>query len=519
MMTDITDHKRADELLKQSEEKFSKAFYSAPLLMTISSLDDGTYLEVNDFFLKTSGFTREEVIGRTSVELGWIDPEEREGLIRLINASGNVLSHELTLTAKGGRLVYCLFSGEIILLHGQKRLLSIAIDITERRRIQETFRESEERYRSIYEESSSPMLLIDYLKGRIVDANSAACSYYGYDRSELKGMLISDINTLGDSVFEMFESVMTDGSKLFHFRHCLASGEVREVEVHSSRVSVRGKEYLFSIINDVTEQLMAKEEIRRLNAELELRVQERTIQLEEANKELEAFSYTVSHDLQAPLRHIDAFSEMLLDEYGEKLDEHAKHYLSRVRAGAFKMRNLINDLLDFSRLNRGELVRERIDLSGITRDYLAELAGREPGRHVEVSVQEGLAVMADARLIGVVMENLLANAWKYTCRSDGATICFGCEEIDGVRVFFVRDNGAGFDMTYANRLFKVFQRLHPETEFEGTGVGLATVQRIIRRHYGEIWAEAEIGKGATFRFTLGKARPRAKDDAECVESG
>ncbi len=243
-------------------------------------------------------------------------------------------------------------------------------------------------------------------------------------------------------------------------------------------------------------------EVRRMNEALELQVQRRTAQFEAANKELEAFSYSVSHDLRAPLRAIDGFSQVLLEDYGERLDEDGRRYLQRVRLGTQRMGNLIEDLLKLSRLSRGELERRPLDLSGKAERILRDLAQRDPDRAVATAVAPGLTASGDARLVTIALENLLGNSWKYTARTPGARIEFGALAQDGQPAFFVRDNGAGFDMAYAGKLFSPFQRLHAAPEFEGSGIGLALVQRILNRHGGRIWAEAEPDLGATFYFTL-----------------
>ena len=230
-------------------------------------------------------------------------------------------------------------------------------------------------------------------------------------------------------------------------------------------------------------------------------------ELERKNMELEAFSYSVSHDLRAPLRSIDGFSKILLDDYGGKLDANGQRYLSRVRAAAQRMGELIDDLLQLSTVGRAELQRGRVDLSGLARIVATELERVNPDRRVQVSIADGVVANADYRLLQVVFENLLGNAWKFTTVVADATIEFGVSQQDGVPTYFVRDNGAGFDMSHAGRLFTPFQRLHAEAKFPGTGIGLATVRRIVDRHGGRVWAESVVDRGATFLWTLPTARP------------
>lgn len=246
----------------------------------------------------------------------------------------------------------------------------------------------------------------------------------------------------------------------------------------------------------------AEAKLRRLNRELEIRVAQRTSQMEAANKELEAFAYSVSHDLRAPLRGIDGFSQALLEDYGDQLDEAGRHYLARVRAGTQRMGLLIDDLLRLSRVSRAQLEPGSVDLAGLARTVVEELRQQEPDRRVEVKIPESLPAFGDPHLLRIALDNLLGNAWKYTGRRDAATIEMGTIQEEGGKAYFIRDDGAGFDMAYAHKLFGVFQRLHSVEEFPGTGVGLATVARIIHRHGGRIWAAGAPGKGATFFFTL-----------------
>ncbi len=248
--------------------------------------------------------------------------------------------------------------------------------------------------------------------------------------------------------------------------------------------------------------LGSEERFRKLNEELEQRVRERTAELTAANKELEAFSYSVSHDLVAPLRAIDGFSRMIEEDYGEQVDARGKGYIDRIRKGTQRMQQLIDDMLALSRVTRDEMKREPVDLSGLAEQILADLKLAQPQRRVVTQISTGMRVIADANLIRIALDNLLRNAWKFTARHATANISFGVLREGDERVYFVRDDGAGFDMQYAGKLFGAFQRMHRLQEFEGTGIGLAIVHRIIQRHGGRIWAEAAPGQGATFFFTL-----------------
>jgi light-regulated signal transduction histidine kinase (bacteriophytochrome) len=256
----------------------------------------------------------------------------------------------------------------------------------------------------------------------------------------------------------------------------------------------------FGISRDITERKHAEEELQKSN-----------YQLEAANKELEAFSYSVSHDLRAPLRTIDGFSLAVVEDYGDQLPEEARSHLARVRKAAQYMSQLIDDLLNLSRVTRAIMKSDVVNMSRLAHGVIAELQRTQPERRVKFTNKPNLTVHGDPHLLQVVLENLLNNAWKFTSKREEAEIEFGVQQQNEETIYFVRDNGAGFDMAYTGKLFGAFQRLHAMTDFPGTGVGLATVQRIIHRYGGRIWAEAQLDQGATFFFTLaGSAHPKAR---------
>jgi signal transduction histidine kinase len=292
------------------------------------------------------------------------------------------------------------------------------------------------------------------------------------------------------------------------FNAMLAEIERRTGELAASNEALAGQ---------VAERARAEDEVLRLNAVLEDRVRERTAQLEAANHELEAFSFSVSHDLRAPLRSIDGFSQALLEDFPDDVPDEARRYLDRIRASTVRMGQLIEDLLNLSRVSRGSLTRVPVDLGEVARQVVVDLQHHDPERVVEVSIWEPMPVDADPRLLRAALENLIGNAWKFTAKAARPRIEVGVLREGAREVYFVRDNGAGFSMEYANKLFTPFQRLHAASEFTGTGIGLATVQRIVYRHGGRIWGDGKVGAGATFYFTL--VPDPTRDDSGAHEHG
>jgi PAS domain S-box-containing protein len=330
---------------------------------------------------------------------------------------------------------------------------------------------------------------------RITYVNARMAYFWGYSPAEMIGIPITEL--LGKS------GVIGEQSIAF-FREALESERPRTFENQFDGRWYESRLFPFSdgvaaYVRDITRRKQEQERIVELNAELENRVAERTMQLELANKELESFSYSVSHDLRAPLRAIDGFSQALVEDYNEQLDDRARNYLDRVRKAAQRMADLIDALLRLARVARTAITYTTVDLSGIVEEFVTELRERDPDRHVDYDIAPGLVASGEPNLLQAVLENLLGNAWKFTRKTPGARIAFG---VSPEGEFFVRDNGAGFDMAYGNKLFGAFQRLHASEEFEGTGIGLATVARIVHRHGGSIRAEGTIGAGASFYFVL-----------------
>ncbi len=356
---------------------------------------------------------------------------------------------------------------------------------------------------------SNDAITIQDFEGRITAWNRGAELMYGYSEAEALAANIDRLTTPG-KVAEQKDFIrrLIAGEAItsFETQRVTKDGRVLDVWMTVTKLlDATGNPIgLASTERDITARKRAVEEVHKLNAELEQRVRDRTAELEAANQELEAFSYSVSHDLRAPLRAMDGFSMALLEDCAGKLDETAQDHLRRIRAGSQRMAELIDDLLNLSQVTRTEMRRERVDLTVMAEEIGAELRRLQPDREGNLVVAPALTADADARMLRLVLNNLLDNAWKFTSRRAQACIEVGARELDGQRVFFVRDNGAGFDMAYAGRLFGAFQRLHSTQEFEGTGIGLAIVQRIIHRHGGRVWAEGAVEQGAIVYFTVGK---------------
>lgn len=364
---------------------------------------------------------------------------------------------------------------------------------------------SREFFKGIMDIAADAFISIDQDQ-RIVLFNQGAERIFGYRASEVLGQPLTMLLPEG-----------ARPSHAGHVRHFRASptaarqmgergsisgrrkdGSIFPADASISRIVIGGRMVFTAILRDITAARQAEEAIRQLNSDLA----QRAHQLENTNRELEAFSYSVSHDLRAPLRTISGFSQVLVEDFVDRLGPEGRDYLKRITDASSKMALLIDDLLNLSRVTRGTIHRETVDLSAMAGSIAEELGSVEAERRVSFTAATGLQVRADPLLIRTVLVNLLGNAWKYTGRKPEAHVEFGSTEEDGRRVYFVRDDGAGFDMAYSHKLFGAFQRLHGMKEFPGNGVGLATVQRIIHKHGGEVWAEGAVDRGATFYFTL-----------------
>ncbi|HEX5807066.1 MAG TPA: PAS domain S-box protein [Anaerolineales bacterium] len=485
----------------QDEKRFRGLLEAAPDGIVIVDRQ-GTIVMVNAQTQNLFGYTRQELLGShvemlVPLHFRDIHPFHRTqyGKNSLLRPMGADL--DLYALRKDGSEFPVEISLSPMDTEGENLVIAAVRDISERKR-------AEEQFRGLLESAPDAMVVVD-IEGIIRLVNSQTERLFGYDRLEIVGQ---PVEVLVPKRFRRRHArnregyygphpvrPMGMGLDLFGLRK---NGSEFPVEISLSPLETETGLLVSAAIRDVTQRKRMEADVQKLNDDLK----QRAAQLEAANKELEAFSYSVSHDLRAPLRSIDGFSNVLLEDYAEQLPNEGKNYLERVRAAARRMAVLIDDLLNLSRVTRTPLQPRFINLSRIAEDVVQALRENQPDREVTFVLAPDLMVEGDPNLLHIVLENLLGNAWKFTSKQPEPRIEFGQKNHVKERTFYVRDNGVGFDMAYADKLFGVFQRLHSITEFPGTGVGLATVQRIIAIHGGRIWAESAEGEGATFYFTL-----------------
>lgn len=493
---------------KEEEQKFRSFLEAAPDAVVIAD-EQGKMVLVNSQTEQMFGYPRGELLGQ-AVEM--LLPQDLRaghfGHRAAYHEHPKVRSMGADLELHGLRKGGAQFPVEISLSPLKTKsgmLVSASVrDITERKRAEEALQQSDEKLRLLVRGVRDYAILMLDPEGHITTWNEGAERIKGYRPEEIIGQHFSKFYTpedlaSGKPEWELkiatstgrFEEegwrVRKDGSLFF------ANVVITPLRDKGGRLRGFGK-----VTRDISARKMAEEELARQRNELG----QKNAQLQLANQELESFSYSVSHDLRSPLRTIDGFSHALLEDCGERLDEEGKSYLKRIRSATQRMGQLIDDLLSLSRLSRTPMHEQQLDLSALVNNIAAELQRADPERHVEVRVAAGMRASGDAGLLRIALENLLGNAWKFTSKKRDARIEFGTETDEDGAAFFLRDDGAGFDPQYADRLFGAFQRLHAVSEFEGTGIGLATVQRIIHRHGGRIWAKSKPGQGATFYFTL-----------------
>lgn len=510
LVNDVTERRRASRALRESEERLLTITDHVPALFGYIDSEE-RYRFLNKTYEDWFGEPREKYYGRTVREIVGeaVYAQMADDIKRVL--SGHVVSRERP-SRSTFRNIYAHFT--YLPDFGEERNVRgfyvLGYDLTDRKKAEQQIAAERSLLQAVIANLPDQIFVKD-LEGRYLLLNAAATATRGASRSE---------DLIGKTVFDLFpqhvaarfdaedRAVMEMGVPLLN-REMETTWPDGRTGLHlTTKVPLRDAAGritgLVGINRNITALRRSAEEIRRLNTELERRVIERTAQLEAANKELESFSYSVSHDLRAPVRSIDGFSRALLEDFGRKLDDTGRDYLRRLRVASERMSQLIDDLLSLSRVARSDMRLKSVDMSALAREILGELQREEPARKVKVRVGPKLSARGDPDLLRVVLDNLVRNSWKFTGKNAEGEIEVGAGRQNGRTVYFVRDNGIGFDMAYAGKLFGAFQRLHSESEFPGTGIGLATVQRAVRRHGGDVWAEGELGKGATFYFTLGE---------------
>lgn len=511
--SDITSHKQAEAELRRSEALKTAILDTA--LDAILSIDhNGLIQEWNAAAQRIFGYRREQVLGKLVDDL--IIPKSlleiySDGVANyLIHGVGSLLGRPIELTLR--RSNNSEFRAELAIsrvpTEDPPRCTALVRDITERKNAEAALRESEERYRMLVEDVRDYAIYMLDPEGRVTTWNTGAERIQGYRAKEIIGKSFATFFSPEDVErkvpAQLLKRAEREGQAVYEGQRVRKNGQHFWIQgivtaLHDEQGRLRG---FSKVSQDVTRQKEAEERIRQLNEQLEQRVADRTSQLEAANKELEAFSYSVSHDLRAPLLHISGYVDILQTEAAKKLDEKDRKYLDTIAGGARQMSRLIDALLEFSRMGRAEMRREKTNMARLVDEVRRELRKETEGRQIEWHIGELPDARGDPVMLRQVIANLISNALKYTRSRTPAKIEIGAQIEDGETVYFVRDNGVGFDMKYAGKLFGVFQRLHSAREFEGTGIGLANVQRIILRHGGRVRAESAVDQGATIYFSL-----------------
>ena len=474
----------------------------------------GVILDANPRLALMTGHSASRLTGTPVLDL--IAPAHHAEFARLLDmGTGNSHRGEVELTRPDGTAIPVLLAVSGFDLDGMLLRCLVLTDLSAQRAaeaqtavVHQALRESEERLRALVD--NAPIGIEELtLSGELVQVNPRFCEITGYTADELRSLRVQDITYPDDLDADLANMQRLRSGEIDSFS--MEKRDVRKdggvVWVEANRAVVRdpgGNPVLFvGAVRDISAQRDAEAEVRRLNADLEARVERRTADLAQANKDLEAFSYSVSHDLRAPLRALSGYAEALLEDYSDHLDETGRGYAERIQGAADRMATLIDDLLQLARVSRTHMRLRPVDLSAEVAAVVREFQSADPGRRIQITIEDGIEVTADRSLVRTVVQNLVENAWKFTARQENPTIEFGSMPAGDAEICcFVRDNGAGFDPAHAAKLFEPFERLHTDADFAGTGIGLASVQRIIERHGGRIWAESEVGAGATFYFTL-----------------
>jgi PAS domain S-box-containing protein len=492
------------QALRASELSYRRLFEAAKDGILILDVDTGRINDVNPFLFNLLSFSRDEMMGKTVGELSpFKDIESNKIMLERLQTDGYVRYEDLPLETRDGRNIAVEFVSNVYQA-GEKKVIQCNVrDITARKQAEAT-----SNLLAAIVKSSNDAIIGKDLSGSITSWNKGAEKIFGYTADEMLGTSIMRLippDRLSEENDILQKIKYGESVDNFETRRQTRDGSLIDVLITVSPiVNAVGKVVGISkMVHDISERKTAEGKIHQLNVELERRVAERTAQLQIVNEELEAFSYSVSHDLRAPLRHVMGFVELLQKDAGPSLSEKSLRHLTTISQSAKRMGVLIDDLLAFSRIGQSEMQKTRINLDELVREITSPFEAQTKGRTILWKIQPLPVVLADRALLRLALINLISNAVKFTSGRAEARIEIGCAPAgDGETVIFIRDNGAGFDPKYAGKLFGVFQRLHNQDEFEGTGIGLANVQRIIRRHGGHAWAEGVVDTGATFYFSI-----------------
>ncbi len=507
--------KRRTAALADSENRFRQMADSINSVFWISSADGSKMIYASPAYEKIWGHSLESLYRNPGSWMHNVHPDDRarmqENIAALLSSPNAApLVREYRIIRPDG--TQCWIADRSYPVYDNNgvmyRIAGIAEDITARKLAELGLVRSRAEFEAIFNAISDAVGYSD-LDRNLMLINPAFTKIFGYSSEEIVGknteMLYAnkaDFIQQGQRQFDKHSAIKNAAYEVRYIRKDGSTfiGDTLGAKVFDNDGSTIG---FICVIRDVTQRKQVESELLRHRGHLEELVAERTAELSNLNRELEAFSYSVSHDLRAPLRAINGFSTLLCEEYQQQLDNDARDYLNRIVKASVKMERLIDDLLQISRVSRAEFNKENIDLSAMAEEILTSLHNEEPGRHIKWEIEHGLTAKGDRTLLHVMMENLLGNAWKYTSKTANAEIRFFRSKINGqADAFCIEDNGIGFDAKYKDKIFQPFQRLHTDQEFEGTGIGLATVNRVIRRHSGTVWAESIIGKGSRFYFRL-----------------
>ncbi len=506
----ISEFAKAEKIIKENEERFELAMRGANDGLWDRDMQTGK-VYYSPRWKSMLGYNEDEILDSHTEWMGRLHPDDvdrvRFHTDEYKDGRRDVYEIEFRLRHKQGHYVHILSRGFGVRDEAGVcvRTVGTHIDISQRKKVEEELRVSQEKFKTLFEQAGDGIVIIDWETGRIEEFNERAHLNLQYSREQFAQLNLRDLeaNDIVANSRANYLQLTEHGVGVFETKHRTRLGAIQDVHVSARKVSVSGETRILCVLTDITSLKSAQKEIKKLNKELEIRVKERTTELLDANKELESFSYSVSHDLRAPIRHIMGFSTLLVGELEQYLNDQTRHYLETVIDSSKKMSMLIDSLLQFSRMSRTAITVTDIDMGKVVENVMnyAKMANKD--RIIEWKIHSLPMAKGDLVLVVQVLENLISNAVKYSARVSVARIEIGAiEDVGSPVVYYVKDNGVGFDMLYVEQAFEVFHRLHRVEEFEGIGIGLSLVKRIIQRHGGRVWAEGEVDIGATFYFTL-----------------